>query len=309
MILPYQRHLEWLILESQPEEQIQKFYYNIQYPKIPKKALELAAERVSKLILPPAVRRNLLRGIFRMEDNGVWDKLGYGEVHARRCVQTPSKDWEILGKVLNHPVMRLSLECCLIAKFDEEKIVQTFPQVYSLNLSYGALDLFKRYFCDISRMERGDWIAYLGIIKDDPYTYQRVYTALTKPLDELLFLLGLPTQKQYTDFLKNVLAASNYKFQFYARQNTPESDAEARRWAKVGFEAGEKFEKYGASDITDFAKLVQTEFEYVTPEVPTITPEMLQAVLPKVEEVSKENKKVAAPVDHNHPSFRDNESV
>ncbi len=309
MILPYQRHLEWLLLEGQSEEQIQKFYYNIQFPKITKASMEAAREKIQRLPLPPMIRRNLNRGVFRMEDNGIWSKLGYGEMHARRCTAKPTREWENVGKLLAHPVMRLAVDCCLITKLDHEKIHQLLPQVYSLPLSVNAISLYEEIFFNCANMDRDDWVKFMDLHREDPYSYQRLYAALTKSTDEVLFLLGLPTQKQYTDFLKNVLAASHFKFQFYMRQNTPDADAEARKWAKVGFEAGEKFEKYGASDITDFAKLVQTEFEYVTPEIPTLTPELLSSVIPTTKEESKENKKLHEPIQPDHPSFRDNESV
>ena len=68
------------------------------------------------------------------------------------------------------------------------------------------------------------------------------------------------------------------------------ADADARKWAKIGFEAGEKFEKYGAADASDFAALVQTEFHYVTSDIPTIDANIAAQIRPQIEAKKDEKK-------------------
>lgn len=284
--LPFQKHLDWLALENLSDQKIQKFYENIQFPIPTEQDIEAAREKVKRLPMPPSSRRNVMRGIFKFEDTPVFEKLGYGDLHMWRCYfgevaqKDITKQWEIVGRMLNHPLMRVCLDVCIIMKMDEERVAQMLPQVFQLKLSIEAINLYRKNFANFDDFGREEWMDFLARIKEDNYTYTRYYAALTRPKDEVLHLCGLPTEKAFSDFLKNVLATSSFKFNYYMRQNTPDADHHARKWAKVGFEAGEKFEKYGASDVTDFAKLVQTEFEYVTPEIPTLDETQARALLP-----------------------------
>jgi hypothetical protein len=177
--------------------------------------------------------------------------------------------------------MRTSLDVCIITNIEFERVTMMLSQVYSINLTEKALELYKRYFGFFEVFERNDWKEYLQKLVEDQYVYTRIFAALTKPKDEVLHLCGLPSEQQFSVFLKNVLATASYKFGYYSRQNTMEGDANAMDWAKVGIVAGEKYEKFGAGDATDFAKLVQTEFTYVTPEIETLTPELALELRPK----------------------------
>jgi hypothetical protein len=286
MSLPFQKHLEWLCLEGMTRNDITRFYGNVQLPIPTDKDIETAEDSVSQLTLPPAIKRNMRRGIFKIEDSPIWDKYGFGDLHRWRCYrgtksQTDvARAWEMVGKILNHPVMRISIDACLISHMEEEKMIVLLPAQYHLPINERALDLYRRYFAAFEDFDRAAWSDYLNRIREDGFVYSRVFAALTKPRAEVMHLCGLPTERQFSDFLKNVLATSSYKFDYYMRQNSPDGDTEARRWAKVGFEAGEKFEKYGAGDVTDFAKLVQTEFEYVDSDIKTLSPEQADQMRP-----------------------------
>ncbi|NBO09710.1 MAG: hypothetical protein EBV30_10310, partial [Actinobacteria bacterium] len=73
----------------------------------------------------------------------------------------------------------------------------------------------------------------------------------------------------------------------YSRMSTPQADGQARAWAKVGFDAGVKYEKFSASDVQDFAKTVQTEFDYIESDIPTVQPDMLSQIKPPDETLDK----------------------
>lgn len=303
MSLPYTRHLEWLTLEGLDDKAIQSFYDGIQLPLPTGDDIQKAHEKTRSLIIPPAVKRNLMKRKYLASDTPVWEKLGYGELHARRVRDRVSAEWEMVGRLLNHPVMRTALDCLLVARYPLERICVLLPQVYGLPLSEAGIGLYQKYFANFEHFQRGDWSAYLDRVREDHYVYVRMFTALTRPVDEVLHLCSLPTEKQFTDFLRNVLAAADYKFKYYLRSNTSEADVHARRWAKVGFEAGERIEKYGASDMTDFAKLVQTEFEYISGEVPVAGADLV-SMRPDLKEDQKalpEAKSGTAATSENNP--------
>lgn len=282
MGLPFQKHLEWLCLEELSEEAICDFYDDLQLPIPESEDIRNAQTKVEGLIIPPVVRKNIRKGIYKKEDNWAWEKLGYGDLHRWRYLQGKDDSWNTVGRILKHPVMRTAIDACTIARFTEDKLITMLSQVYRISLTEDSLRLYRRYFGNFEAFTRSDWRRYLARINEDNYVYSRIFTALTRPLDEVLHLCGLPSENQFSDFLKNVLATANYKFSYYARQNSPEADTEARRWAKVGIESGEKYEKFGAGDANDFAKLVQTEFEYVTPHMETLDGALAEQIRPQI---------------------------
>ena len=283
MGLPFRRHLEWLCIEGMEDSKIQDFYDNIQFPVPTAKDIAEATDKVDKLTMTPSMKRNIRRGVYKKEDTPYWDKLGYGDLHKWRCEGGKDPNWSTVGRILNHPLLRVSIDACTITNFEDDKITVMLPQVYKINLNQEALDLYRKYFGNFRDFEKRDWKKYLQRIVDDNYAYTRIFAALTRPRDEVLHLCGLPAENAFSDFLKNVLATANYKFNYYSRQNNPDADMDARKWAKIGFESGEKFEKYGAAEASDFAKLVQTQFEYVSNDIPTIDANIASQIRPHIE--------------------------
>lgn len=294
--LPFKRHLEWLLLEGRSKSEIERFYSNIQLP-IPKEDdFDAAEDRIEGLIFPPITKRNLTRNMYTAQDRAIMKKYGYEEIYLRRMDQDTWKpQWEMVGKMLNHPVMRLAVDCCLVSGFEQDKLVELLPIQFNIAIDLGALELYTKYFFDHANMDKGGWRYYLRLLQEDVYSYERLFAALTKPKDEVLYMVGLPTSAQFGNFLKNVLATANYKFRYYARHNSPEADKAAEKWAKIGFKAGELDDKFSKGDMTDFAKFVQTDFEYIESDFKTIEPEMLGSVKPSISQPTLEKKTLAPP--------------
>lgn len=290
--IPFHRHLEWLCLEELPEEDIKKYYDNIQFMEPVKSHFQSCDDLAQTLPISSGMRRRLGKKVFSEDDYKLWDKLGYGEVYLHRF---DKKDWSEIGRILNHPVMRVALECCIIAKVPDNELVQLLPSVYSLPLSEASLETYKKYFFDIEPMQKKDWQAYLDLLSTDRYTYTRLFAALTKPRDEVMHLVGLPTRIQFGTMLKNVMHTSVFKFDYYSRQSSPEAQAEARNWAKLMIAAGEKHEKFGVNDATDFSTLIQTEFVYIDTPLETISSDMISEVKPQLSESDKTGPAVPVP--------------
>jgi hypothetical protein len=294
MKLPYRRHLDWLVLEGNKAEEVRVFYDNIQLPHPTDDVLQAAEDRVQALGLPPGIQKRIAKKRYNKADHLLLNKLGFGEMYAKR-MERNDVDWSGVGRLLSHPVMRVALDCALLARLKPDELCAMLPDSFGLTLTPYDIDLYTSYFFDFKSMDLSDWRAYLSLVAEDHYTYIRLHAALTKTQDDVLYLIGLPTKMQFSAFLKNVLATSDYKFRHYSRQNTPEGDGEARKWSKVGIEAGEKFEKFAASDATDFAKLIQTDFDYISGELPTIAPEMVADIKPQLALSGADEKKVSAP--------------
>ena len=288
--LPFHRHLKWLILDGFDNATIHQFYDNIQFPIPSTEQIEQADEQLKTLIIPGATRRRLAKRIFDEGDQGVWKKHGFEEIYLHTLKKI---DWPEIGRVLNHPVMRVALDCCLISSVDTEKITQLLPVTFSLAMSPESIAVYKKYFLDVDLMNKSDWQSYLRILQPDRYVHERIFAALTRNQDEVLHLVGLPTKTQFGTMLKNIMSTAHYRFEYYSRQMTPESQEEARKWAKVMIEAGVKHDRYSAADATDFSDLVQTEFIHLDTKIETISSEMLADAKPKIEE---KDTKIDAPV-------------
>lgn len=279
MVLPFHRHFKWLCLEGLQPSDIQSYYDGIQFAKPDRDDFAEAAEQVKSLMLPPITKRRLVKRLYSEEDRAVWKKYDLEEIYLHRMGKN---DWSELGKILNHSVMRVALECCLIAKIPANELTQILPAVYYLPCSEGTIALFKKYFFDHEAMVKRDWQDYLNRIADDRYTHTRIFAALTKSREEVMHLVGLPTKIQFGAMLKSVLNTAHYRFDYYARQSSLEAQEEARKWGKLMIEAGEKHEKYGTTDATDFAAVLQTSFQYVDTEFETVTPEMISEIKPQL---------------------------
>lgn len=276
--LPFSRHLEWMLLVGTEETKILSFYDSVQIAEPSRDHLADAEERISKLILPPSTKQYLRRKIFREVDLAVWKKHGYEDFYSFYTEQKKAKqEWSDLGKVLSHPVMRIALDCCIMIGLDAEEISAMMPQQFNIPISEDTVKLYQKNMFDVNLMTKESWKSFLRLLTNDSYSYNRYYAALTRPQAEVLHLVGLPSKNQFSDFLRNVLATADFKFRHYSRHNTPEANAEAAKWAKLGMDAGVKYEKFSAGDANDFSKLVQTQFEYDEMHIGMVTPEMIGA--------------------------------
>lgn len=292
MKLPYARSLTWLFLEQKPQAAIQEQLDEITLPLPDAHGMEELQEEAEKIPLSPATKRRLSRKEFCEADLECFRRLGFSEAYLKTVNHlTPeqSSSWEEVGRILRNPVVRVAIDCALLCKYGLDELVQLIPVILKEPVTEAGLGLYSRYFFDTQSMTKADWRAYLRICATLPYVYIRYHAALTKPRREALYLAGLPTRPAFTDFLKTVLATAEYKFEYYSRHNNQNSDAQARHWAKVGFDAGARYEKFSASDITDFAKTIQTQFEIENEDIPTIQGDMLSQVRPPDVETLKKN--------------------
>lgn len=280
--LPFHRHLKWLCIEGFSYDDVRAYYDDIQMAVPTKKHYEDALEEVSKLIVPPATLRRTVKHIHNPADQAIWFKHGFEEIYMHQVLGDGGL--HEIGPVLNHPVMRVALECCMIAKLTNEEISQLLPSVYYLPISPESIDTYTKYFFNWKDMKKNDWQGYLDLIVEDRYSHNRVFYALTRPQEEVLHAVGLPTRSQFGTMLKNVMNTANYKFEHYSRQQSPEAQEQAMKWAKLMMDAGAKHEKFGSTDATDFSKLIQTQFEYLDAPVEDITPEMLADAKPPAKE-------------------------
>lgn len=257
-------------------------------PPLDRADLEAFEHEAAQMPVSQGMRRRLAKKQFDRLDLTMAERLGFAEIYCRHVDEWslyPKVQllWEEVGKILRNPVLRIAIDVGILCRYSFDELSQILPSSFHEQLSEAGIELYTKYFFDYKSMTKGDWRVYLRISAAIPYAYIRYHAALTKPRDEALFLAGLPTRANFADFLKTVMGTAAYKFQHYSRMSTPQSDNQARAWAKVGFDAGVKYEKFSASDVQDFAKTVQTQFDYIESDIETIQPDMLTQIKPPEE--------------------------
>jgi hypothetical protein len=286
MRLPYRKALLWLFVEGKSDKDIETQLDEISLPILEKADLEEHRLVAESLPLSIGMRRRLSKKQYDVSDYAIASKLGFGEIY---CKYTDNYSidpslrglWEDVSKLLRNPVLRIAIDVGILCKYSLDEISQILPSSFHENLSEAGLNLYCKYFFDHDSLTKNDWRQYLRLWATTPYGYVRYYAALTKPREEALFLAGLPTKSEFSDFLKTVMGTAAYKFQHYSRMSTPQSDAQARAWAKIGFDAGVRHDKFSSKDAGDFSKTVQTEFAYTDSSIEDIDPDILSEVRPQ----------------------------
>lgn len=282
--VPYARHLHWLTLDGSPEVSIQGFYGKLQLPKPSRSQIEAAGSQ-EQIKLPPSLLRRLSKRVYTAEDVAYWAKLGLGEIYLQRLGQTTDAPWGEVGALLQDPVQRVAVDCLRLAGLTIPELLELLPQGgYQRVPSQAGVELYERYFFNTAAMTLADWRAYLVSLQEDPYSYLRYQTALTQGVDAVLHLCQLPTRRQYTDYLRSILATAEMKVKHFARLNVDGAENEARRWAKLGMDAGDRFQKFSGKSQGDLLKFIQTEFEYVPLQIEAATEDMMRDALPPSQE-------------------------
>jgi len=303
MKTPYEKHLTWLLLLKQTPEEIEYFYENATLPVPDNVAMMTHAELAIQLPLSPATHKRIVKKIYNKIDESFFQRLGYYELYLKDVAPERLKSavkiaWEEVDSLLQNPVVRLCVDCLIITKLASEDIVQILgASTYQYQIQKESIDLYKQYFFSVEHFSKEDWRTLLRLVGNDAFTYTRYHTALTRPKEEVIYLLELPTKRTFSDFLSSVLFTSDYKFRYYSRQNTEDGDKQAREWAKVGVGAGEKYEKYSSRDVTDFAEAVQTGFEYAEASIPMADAELVNRVRPDIDVEPSGEDLVPPPLD------------
>jgi hypothetical protein len=301
MKVPYQRHLIWLILTGKDRDRINKIYDALTIPRPTTEVLEETERHVLEHIpLPASTRRRLEQKKYDEKDIDFFEKCKFGYLYKATFGSGHNEVHENLKThILDQPVIRIAIECCLIKRIDPEEISALVQQGFGIYIDKVVIQQFQQIFFDTTSFDKEDWRDYLTHVagSGENYAYARYFAALTKSKDEVMHLVNLPTKKNFSSFLETVLVTADYKFKFYARQGSQEGDRHARHWADVGLKAGERFEKFAAKDATDFSSTIQTQFEYVNEEIPMAEADLIAiAKAPALEDKTAKQPDVVTPV-------------
>lgn len=294
MHIPHTRYATWLAI-SLDADQLATKLDELSLPAMTVPQLADIVQRAVQLPLSPGLRRRLEKKAYSDQDEAIFQKLGFGEIY--RSTYGRESLWEEIAALLVNPTLRVALESTLLADLKPHELSQMIQVNYKVILSERGIELYCKYFFDYKKLSRLDWREYLKQLTNDVYIYVRYQTALLQPQAETLHLVGLPSKPAFSQFLGSILSTAEYKFRRYSAQGSVEGDAAAQKWAKLGIEAGAKYEKFSSQDVTDFAATVQAEFQYIDSSIEQITGEMLSDVKPpSIEEIEKASVPIPPPL-------------
>lgn len=288
MKLPYNKYLQWLIITGKQDQDVVDELDNLGIVVPSNAVLAAYREKVASLPIPNACFKRLQKKVVTDYDSVIFDKLGFKDLYSRKMgvgvTAFDQSPWTVVTNILSDPSLRIAVECATIAGISTSDLVGMVQAGYKTVLTEEGITLFLDLYFDTTGLGKKEWRDFLSLAAAyNSLVYDKYFAALTKTKDQVMFLIGLPTKAAYADFLKNVLATASFKFKEYADTNTPDHDEYARKWAKIGFDAGARFDKYSSGDITDFARSIQTEFEYEEDVVDTLPPELMSQVVPPKE--------------------------
>jgi hypothetical protein len=189
------------------------------------------------------------------------------------------------------------------------ELVQVVNNRYASLLRDEHIILYEKYFFCARRMTRGAWRGFLKGC--DPNEARIYFTALSEPLEVLKTELELPAQISSSETLQYLLTKSYLKAKQFLGVNTPEGNREARYWVDTVLQLVDKYEKYRASDATDFGNALQMEFDFVDTEFDMPDREVLGEISAKLrkDEAAKNEPKKEAPVDESATSVKNQKEV
>ena len=161
---------------------------------------------------------------------------------------------------------RLSLNALLMRHIPVSDIKQILNLKFSAAFTVKHLDVYRKFFFDPARMRRADWLSFLG--KCSNHEKHLYFIALSQNTEAVKAELDLISSIPVSEELAKLLSKSITKANQYMKLSSKESNCEARNWIDTVIKLTDKYEKYRATDSTDFSKSLQMEFQYIDNEFP-----------------------------------------
>lgn len=207
-----------------------------------------------------------------LEVRELWDyEKEFFKEHARYV--------KLVYAVHDDPKMRVTLNALLMKGSVEKDICQDINSKFSAMMKPEVVNTYRKFFWNANKMSRSAWRAYLRHTEE--FETSVYFVALTENMEVLRTHLELPSKAAISENLQYLFTQSFLRARQLLRLNSPETNAEARRWIKLTADMADKYAKHRVGDAEDFSKSLQMEFEYVSNEFPTPDDMLLKEVAGK----------------------------
>jgi hypothetical protein len=285
MIYPYERYIIYRLLRGDTFEEVNKRLMVLCLPLVKRHHFDQAKYLVNKLHCPVGLRLVFNKdsmcpvpkaGVEFLATNNL-DTIFAHEVNLKgyltdeqRCATEGAYD------IHKNPFARLAINTLLINKVSPQEISDLITRGHKETYSTAAIAEYAHYFWDCSEKSQNDWGEYIELLGYKER--QVIFGALTQPLESIKFLISVPTQVEYAEFLKRSLEIASYKVNYFASINTAEADRQARCWMTAGMASGEKYTKYSRGDSGELFKALLFEIEHTASPVVDVTPEIASSL-------------------------------
>jgi hypothetical protein len=288
MNYPFEKFIIYRILRGDTKNEVNASLTRLCLPEINEEDFIRHKDKVRILGCPPAFRSVLNKRCKNPVPKGAIDFLKFHELDGlfarEEQIENYLKD-EVIGAmdgafiIHDAPFTRMAIHVLLFHKQPAQEIAELVGAGHGFQTNEASIKMYQNLFFDSRKMKQDDWMNYLQKLL---FREREVmFAALTNKLEDIKYLIKVPTNVEYSAFLKRALETANYKLNYYASLNTEAGDRNARSWASTGINAGEKYTKFSRGDAGDLMKTLQLEFESIDSEIEGLDPKVASEVLPQ----------------------------
>lgn len=191
-------------------------------------------------------------------------KLGIYELFANRYKIEEHKKCSVCEMLFLEKDFYPELQAFIFKAFTNYEIINFFKDKHNIELLISDLDYYRDIFLPIFALSRDEWKDYIKAVKKREQAF--LITALKKDPHYLRLDTGAETKVQYSNILQFFMASSFRKFQ----ETMNLDSSEARNWARLTMNAGDRKQKLTPSDANQFLKDVQMAFDFEENQMPSI---------------------------------------
>lgn len=306
MNYPYEKFILYRILRGDTKNEINAALTRYCLPEINEEDFIHHKDKARLLGLPPAFKTAINKRCKSPVPRGAIDFLKFHEFDELFAFEEQIQDYltdEVIGamdgaiSLHSAPFVRMAVHVLLFHKQPIEEIKDLIQAGHNFATTEEALKRYQAIFFDSRKMKQPDWYNYIQKLLFRER--EVIFAALTNKLEDIKYLIKVPTNVEYAAFLKRALETANYKMNYYASLNTDTGDRNARSWASTGINAGEKYTKFSRGDPGDLMKQLQMEFESIDSGIESLNPQQASEILPQASalNVEKENQHVMPGID------------
>jgi hypothetical protein len=288
MNYPYEKFVLYRILRGDTKNEINAALTRYCLPEINEEDFVKHKDKTRLLGLPPVFKTAINKRCKSPVPQGAIDFLKFHEFDELFAFEEQITDYlkdEVIGamdgafSLHNAPFVRMAIHVLLFHKQPLVEIKDLILAGHNFSASELTLSYYQKFFFDTKKMKQEDWYNYVQKLLFRER--EVVFAALTNKLEDIKYLIKVPTNVEYSSFLKRALETANYKMNYYASLNTDTGDRNARSWASTGINAGEKYTKFSRGDPGDLMKQLQMEFESIDTGIESLDPLTASSVLPQ----------------------------
>jgi len=261
MRLPYEKFLLASIVKGQKIDDLLKGL-KIGLPK--KEYKEHIVKSIKSSNLPKAIINHIFkpRATAPKNHNKYVGSMGVADAYK------DSKAFKSAYALFEDLNIRECLFPLLLLKLSAEEITALLNGKFGENYRTSQIEMFSKYFFDISIMKRADWSVFIAGLAGKEK--ENVLRAFNNKETEVRADMGLPTKLSVSENYQMMHILATEKFRLLMQSKDPGSDTQALKWAQLAMSSGDKYEKLKVGDIGDFSKDLQIEFDYIENDFPII---------------------------------------